>query len=50
MTPLMLLTLYYIKTPEKCTSIEILELMIENGADPLIKNDKNGLSVYDFVK
>ncbi|CAD8208851.1 unnamed protein product [Paramecium pentaurelia] len=47
-TPLSLLTLYYIQTPEKCTSTETLELMFANGADPLLYVDKNGKNLYDY--
>lgn len=34
--------------PEKCTSIETLELMFANGADPLQYVDKNGSTLYDY--
>ncbi|CAD8126276.1 unnamed protein product [Paramecium sonneborni] len=47
-TPLSLLTLYYIQTPEKCTSIETLELMFSYGADPLLYVDKNGNTLNDY--
>ncbi|CAK68264.1 unnamed protein product (macronuclear) [Paramecium tetraurelia] len=47
-TPLSLLSLYYIQTPEKCTSTETLELMFAKGADPLLYVDKNGNTLNDY--